>query len=662
MVLGKQQHFSAVPVRSQAKPEYSWPSHHLGHRYSRSFQTAPPCGSRVFFYIEGAYDVTWRHGVLMKSYNYGIRGAMGYFLQNFLRDRSFRVRIGSILSDRFTQDNGVPQGGVLSVALFALMINDIANSIPLSIGRSLFVDDFAIWCVSRSTPAMERQLQLAVTRLERWATLNGFRFSTAKTKAMHFCRSRGNCVGAPLRHYGAAIPLDSSVRFLVPTMDSRLTYKEHFKLLKEKYGKVLNVLKCVSRTTYGSDRATLLLLYSALLRSKLDYACIVYDGACKSGKRTLNTIHNAALRTVTGAFRTSPTSSILAEAHEPPLAIRRCLLSMRYACKLRQYPDHPTYNSIYSPRLLAVFQNGRLLRAVLFCVRVQELLQEAGVRLRGIATVAPSHIPPWELSFPSPDVELAKIKKSDITPAESKARALEHLARYQRCAQYYTDGSKTEGGVGCAFVSNLTVRSFSLPGHATVFTAELVAIHKALCFIDVSDCLNSVIFTDSLSSLWALNDFNTCHPILQDILFLLTSFGRTGKTVEFCWIPSHVGVAGNERADEAAKRAAGAQCTRFLPLPARDSFSVCSTYARQKWQGEWEDSGQSKLKAIKPRLAPWQSSLRTSRIEEWLCAAFASDTPSPPTVIFYVAIPDLAVPAVGSLSLSHTFLFRVTGW
>ena len=55
----------------------------------------------VFFYIEGAYDVTWRHRVLMKAYNYGIRGAMGYFLQN-LRDRSFRVRVGSILSDSFT--------------------------------------------------------------------------------------------------------------------------------------------------------------------------------------------------------------------------------------------------------------------------------------------------------------------------------------------------------------------------------------------------------------------------------------------------------------------------------------------------------------------------------------------------------------------------------
>ena len=96
----------------------------------------------------------------------------------------------------------------------------------------------------------------------------------------------------------------------------RLTYKEHFSPLREKCMKVLNVLKCVSRTTYGSDRATLLLLYRSLLRSKLDYASIVYDSACKTSKRTLDTIHNAALGTVTGAFRTSPTHSILAEIHE----------------------------------------------------------------------------------------------------------------------------------------------------------------------------------------------------------------------------------------------------------------------------------------------------------------------------------------------------------
>ena len=83
-----------------------------------------------FFDLEGAYDTTWCHGILLKAFNCDIPGAMGCFLQNFLRERFFRVRVGNQISERFLQENGVPQGGVLSVALFALAINDIGSALP----------------------------------------------------------------------------------------------------------------------------------------------------------------------------------------------------------------------------------------------------------------------------------------------------------------------------------------------------------------------------------------------------------------------------------------------------------------------------------------------------------------------------------------------------
>ena len=48
-------------------------------------------------------------------------------------------------------------------------------------------------------------------------------------------------------------------------------------------------------------------------------------------------------------------------------------------------------------------------------------------------------------------------------------------------------GSKSDTSVGCAFVRGPTTLTFGLPAGDTIFSAELVAIHKALSFIEVSD-------------------------------------------------------------------------------------------------------------------------------------------------------------------------------
>ena len=296
---------------------------------ARSTFTQGRCLGAVFFDIEKAYDTAWRHGILVKAYKYGIRGCLGHFLQNFLTDRFFRVRIGNELSERFPLINGVPQGSVLSVALFALMINDIGNTLPQCIGRSLFVDDFAIWCSSRNAISVQRQLQLAINRLNEWTNMNGFRFSVTKTTSMHFC-CRRHCPAMVLRMNGISIYPSSEARFLGLILDSRLTYRPHLKLLRDRCFKALNILKYVSRTSYGADRKTLLLLYRSLVRSKMDYACFIYDSASDSVKRKLDAVHNSALRIVTGAFRTSPTASMLAEVNEPPLALRRKMLGIRF--------------------------------------------------------------------------------------------------------------------------------------------------------------------------------------------------------------------------------------------------------------------------------------------------------------------------------------------
>ena len=91
-----------------------------------------------------------------------------------------------------------------------------------------------------------------------------------------------------------------------------------------------------------------------------------------------------------------------------------------------------------------------------------------------------------------------------------------------------------DAGVGCAFVSGRDVRSFSLPQHCSVFSSELLAISKALCFIEVGDEVRHLILSDSLSSLLALTAFYPMNPLVQDILNRPTSLEMAEKCIQFC--------------------------------------------------------------------------------------------------------------------------------
>jgi len=59
----------------------------------------------------------------------------------------------------------------------------------------------------------------------------------------------------------------------------------------------------------------------------------------------------------------------------------------------------------------------------------------------------------------------------------------------------------------------------------------------------------------TLSSLQALNGFKLEIDLVQKILKDYTTLTNSGKSIVLCWIPSHVNIPGNERADAAAKSA-----------------------------------------------------------------------------------------------------------
>ena len=119
-----------------------------------------------------------------------------------------QVRVGYSLSDYYDQEQCVPQGGVLSTALFSIKINDIVKCLGNLTDSSLYVDDFCICYRSKKS-----QLPQNLNKIENWGISNGFKPSKSKTQCLHFCQLRKQHDDPVLHFYGSPIP----VPWTVPT-------------------------------------------------------------------------------------------------------------------------------------------------------------------------------------------------------------------------------------------------------------------------------------------------------------------------------------------------------------------------------------------------------------------------------------------------------------
>ncbi|GBN97857.1 putative RNA-directed DNA polymerase from transposon X-element [Araneus ventricosus] len=257
----------------------------------------------VFFDIEKAYDRAWRYGILSTVFNFGFRGNLPIFLKNFLSSRTFRVRVGNFYSNHFIQAEGVPQGSVLSVTLFILHLSQLLNYLPSSVRGSLYVDDLQISCQGSNMHLIERQLQNAVNKLIAWCDNNGHTISAEKSRCVHFCRKRNMHLDPNIRIRNSPIPVVNEIRFLGVIFDRKLTFLPHVLPLRKKCENSLNILKVLSKTSWGADRTSLLRIYQALILSCIDYGCMVYGSARPTVLRRLDTVHHSALRICSGAFR-----------------------------------------------------------------------------------------------------------------------------------------------------------------------------------------------------------------------------------------------------------------------------------------------------------------------------------------------------------------------
>ncbi|XP_035984330.1 uncharacterized protein LOC118557933 [Fundulus heteroclitus] len=400
--------------------------------------------------------------------------------------------------------------------------------------------------------------------------------------------------------------------------DERMTWGVHIKKIIDKCRKVLNIMRCLVGTEWGADRKSLKAIYTGLIRSVLDYGCIVYNSAADTNLHKLNIIQHQALRICTGAFKTSSTAALQVEMGEMPLKVRRDQLSLNYWSNLQgQRKDHPT---------LEVLKPGwekekKQLKS--FGWVIKNKVNEMNLNQLDICQTVPlTTIPPWILPDAKVDLALLEKKEKEKYHIMNKYIVLEHLNKYYNYIQIYTDASKnTSNRVGIAFIIpqfHIKIGKRISDG-VSVYTGEMLALLLAVQWVEEVRPLKSIICSDSSSSLISLqnNQSDSRPDILIEIQQTLYRINMMGLVVNFVWVPAHNEIKGNEMADRMAK-----ESTNKVRVDINVSFGITEIKgiikqkAKDRWQKLWDEERKGRwLYKIQKRIGQMRITERNRREE-----------------------------------------------
>ena len=224
----------------------------------------------VFLDFAKAFDRV-RHDLLYKKLNaYGIGHKNLKWIMNFLKNRTQRVVINGSCSSWSNVTSGVPQGTILGSVLFLCFINDIADSIHSTI--RLYADDCTLYRPI-STENDCAVLQADLNSLYAWSNRWKLSFNVRKCKVMNLSKKLQSEM---IDYYigDDKLPNTYSEKYLGVIINNKLNWSEQ---CHEVYSKCNRMMGLIKRNFRNCPENVLKRLYISLIRSRLDYRCIVWD-------------------------------------------------------------------------------------------------------------------------------------------------------------------------------------------------------------------------------------------------------------------------------------------------------------------------------------------------------------------------------------------------
>ena len=574
------------------------PTNHFGARPQRTTEDAMmvlseniygawKCGeifTAVFMDVAGAFNNVHHNRLIHNMKQRCIPLQIVKLVQSFLTKRTTQLRFNGTTSADINIEAGIPQGSPLSPILFMLYnaeLLEIPKTPDLALG---FIDDIAYGTSGLTAEGNIERLQTILSKSEEWKEKHGAQFEPSKYMLIHFTRNTRLNVTAGIQLNSTTILPGKEARYLGVIFDQKLKFHAHVDYATKKGTKFALALSSIARITWGTPFKYVRRLYTAVIRPRTQYAAAIWhrpedtrnSPATKQVSR-LTSVQRLAMKTITGCFKTTSTAALQHETELLPIELELRKQIAKYLTRVQTLPTkHPT-----KTWLLKAVRHQRTTNSITFMSNLECLVKQyPGYVMETMEEIHPYVKPPW-WSLTNTTTHIVSIPKDQAKEQHESSLRENDIPNV---IHIYTDGSGIENHIGAAAYSPTISESahhyLGKADTANVYAAELVAIYLGINIAAKSHERydKCYIYVDNQSSIQAVDKprQQSGQYIICNILQRLEELQNQRPSLEFkiAWVPSHKDIAGNEKADEEAKRAALEQLAGESPLHVHKLKSV----------------------------------------------------------------------------------------
>ena len=484
-----------------------------------------------FLDIEGAFDNTGYGSISTALERRNIARPIVRWIDAMLKHRIISSTLDTTTA-LISAVKGCPQGGVLSPLLWSLVVDELliilAEQGVEAIG---YADDLALVVNGNYANTVTELMQSALNTVSRWCVDVGLSINPQKAIIVPFTKRYSIDIGQ-LHIGGSPVELSNEVKYLGVTLDKRLNWNSHLHNTLSKATHAMWACRRLFGRIWGLKSCTIRWLFEMMVRPIVTYAAIVWWPKVTqvTAINKCTKLHRLLCLSLTGALRTCPTAAMESILNLTPLHIRIKEVAAMSLLRIK----------LQSGLLATESGHASLLKDIPgleICTRSDSMTKELffGAKFR---TLIPDRRV-WDAGNPIRD---------------------------PNSIHWYTDGSKTEQGVGAGIHGPNSRTSIAMGNWPTVFQSEVHAIEFCCRLILEKGTRGAkiYIFSDSQAAILALSSKRVGSRMVADCWKCLQRLSLRNK-VTLIWVPGHSGFQGNEVADELAR--AGSSSTLIGPEP-----------------------------------------------------------------------------------------------